>query len=234
MSIPENDGTLVPTAVRGRLPAGRHKLPREFVARSQRDRLLDAMVQACAAEGYGDATVAAVITRAGVSRKTFYEHFRDRDDCFLVAYDTFLARFLERVIAAYQRPELEWPARVRAAIGALLAFLAREPAFAWMGIVEVLAADERAVERYRSAVNELAGLLDEGRGRLPNADEVPAETATMVIEGAAFLIRREILAGHTEELETLRPDITYAALVPYLGQDEALRQAQTGTGMSQT
>jgi AcrR family transcriptional regulator len=187
--------------------------------------MLDAMAQACAAEGYGGATVAAVIARAGVSRKTFYEHFRDREDCFLAAYDAILAQFLGKVLDAYRQPELDWSTRVRAAVGALLEFLAAEPAFARMCIVEVLAAGERAMERYGSAVSALAGLLDEGRPQLPQPDEVPAATARTVIEGGAFLIREWILAARTEQLEALLPDIAYAALVPYLGQDEALRAA---------
>jgi hypothetical protein len=132
------------------------------------------------------------------------------------------------VIAAYEQPELDWPQRVRAAIRALLAFLAARPAYARMCIVEVLAAGEPAIERYNSAVRVLAGLLDEGRDQLTSAEEVPASMAGAVIEGAAFLIREQVLAGRTERLETLLPDITYAALVPYLGQDEALGAAEAG------
>jgi AcrR family transcriptional regulator len=216
-------------AAPGGLPAGRHKLPREFVLRSQRDRMLDAMARVCASEGYGGATVAAVIAAAGVSRKTFYEQFRDREDCFLAAYDAILARFFAKVDAAYRQPNLAWPRRIRAAIGALLEFLAAEPAFARMCIVEVLAAGDRGVERYDSAVRVLASLLDEGRAQLRDPDQVPATTAGGIIEGAAFLIREQILAGRTETLEALLPDISYAALVPYIGQAEALETAQSAS-----
>jgi AcrR family transcriptional regulator len=213
-------------ATGGRLPPGRHKLGREFVVRSQRDRMLDAMAQVCAAEGYGRASVPVVARLAGVSRKTFYEQFADREDCFLAAYDAILAQFLERVIAAYGQTELEWPDRLRAAIEALLAFLASEPAFARMCLVEVLAAGPRALERYVGAVGGLAELLAEGRGRVRAAEEPPEDIATDVIEGGAFLIREQILAGRTEELRTLLPDILYATLVPYLGPEEALRHTQ--------
>jgi AcrR family transcriptional regulator len=229
-SLPEKEATPPSNAVPGRLPAGRHKLPREFVVRSQRDRMLDAMAQVCASEGYGGATVGAVIAVARVSRKTFYEQFRDREDCFLAAYDAILAQFMGRVTAAYGRPELDWPERVRGAIEALLAFLAAEPAFARMCIVEVLAAGDRAIERYDSAVRALAGLLDEGRAQLPNPDRVPATMAGALIEGSAFLIREQILAGRTELLEMLLPDIAYAALVPYIGQEQALGTATGGSG----
>jgi len=216
---------LGPAAAGRRLPPGRHKHSREFVVRSQRDRMLDAMAQICAAQGYGGATADAVIARAGVSSKTFYEQFKDREDCFLAAYDAILAQFLGRVAAAYGQTEVQWPDRVRAAIEALLAFLASEPAFARMCVVEVLTAGERALERYDAAITALAGLLDEGRSLMRDPNAIPAGTAVDVIEGSAFLIREQILAGRTQQLETLVPDLTYAALVPYLGQHQALRHA---------
>jgi AcrR family transcriptional regulator len=217
-----------PPSAPQRLPSGRHGLSREAVLRSQRERILDAMAQACASKGYGGATVAGVIARAGVSRMTFYEQFRDREDCFLAAYDAILARFLADVIAAYQQPELEWPQRVRAAVQALLSFLAAEPAYARMCVIEVLAAGERAYERYTWAVRALASLLEEGSGQRSNPEELPESMGEAVIEGGAFLVREQILAGRTEQLEALLPSLTYAALVPYLGQDEALAVAEGG------
>jgi AcrR family transcriptional regulator len=171
--------------------------------------------------------VEAVTGRAGVSRRTFYDLFKDREECFLAAYDAILAQFLERVSTAYGHVEVDWPERVRAAIGALLSFLASEPAFARMCIVEVLAAGERALERYDAAVAVLAGLLDDGRALMPDAQELPGQVAADIVEGGAFLVREQILAGRTDQLESLLPDLTYAALVPYLGPAEALRRAGT-------
>jgi AcrR family transcriptional regulator len=223
--VREGERAVGSEAASRRLPVGRHALPREFVVRSQRDRMLDAMAQVCAAGGYGAATVEAVTARAGVSRRTFYDQFKDRDECFLAAYDAILAQFLERVLAAYGQAELDWAKRVRSAIGAMLSFLASEPAFARMCIVEVLAAGECALERYDAAVGALAGLLDNGRARMPDGDELPGGIAADMVEGGAFLIREQILAGRTDQLESLLPDLTYATLVPYLGPDHALRQA---------
>jgi AcrR family transcriptional regulator len=209
-----------------KLPRGRHNLSRRFVVRSQRERLLDAMAQVCASEGYGAANVAAVSARAGVSRKTFYEHFRDKEDCFLAAYDAILGKFVADVIGAYEQPELSWPERVRAGLEALLSFLAAEPAFARLAIVEVVAAGPRALERYLSAVRLLASLADEGRGEGPGHEQLPASIAVAVVQGGALVIRDQILAGRTEGLPDLLPDLLYATLVPYLGQEEALRIAQ--------
>jgi AcrR family transcriptional regulator len=187
--------------------------------------MLEALAQIGPARGYGGATADAVIARAGVSSKTFYEQFKGREDCFLAAYDAILAQFLGRVTAAYGQTELEWPDRVRAAIEALLAFLASEPAFARMCVVEALTVGERALERYDEAITALAGLLDEGRALMRDPDRLPAGTAVDVIEGSAFLIREQILTGRTQQLETLVPDLTYAALVPYVGQHQALLHA---------
>jgi AcrR family transcriptional regulator len=124
-----------PDPVVHKLPGGRQALSRELVVRSQRDRLLDAIAEVCASDAYGGASVAAVVARAGVSRKTFYEHFRNKEACFLAAHDAILNKFLGVVIDAYEQPELAWPKRVEAALEALLSFLAAEPAFARMCIV---------------------------------------------------------------------------------------------------
>jgi AcrR family transcriptional regulator len=207
------------------LPRGRHGLSRAFVVRSQRDRLLDAMAEVCASEGYGAASAAAVSARARVSRKTFYEHFTDKEACSLAAYDAILGKFLGDVIGAYEQRELSWPQRVRAGLEALLSFLAAEPAFARMASLEVVAAGPRALERYMSAVRLLAGLLDEGRDERDGRDDIPASISVAVVKGAALVIRDQILAGRTEQLAELLPDLLYATLMPYLGQEEALRLA---------
>src|SRR5215208_4754465 len=82
------------------LPRGPHHLAREEVLASQRGRMLEAMAQVVADKGYGAATVADVIERAGVSRKTFYEHFKDKEACFLAAFDTAVEIVLAAVRGA--------------------------------------------------------------------------------------------------------------------------------------
>ncbi len=213
-----------------RLPPGRHKLSREFVVRSQRDRMLDAMANECAEKGFGSVTIADVVGRARVSREAFYEQFRDKEDCFLAAYDAILGQFLGAVIAAYEQRELAWPERVRAAIQAILSFLAAEPSFTRMTMVEVLAAGPQAHERYISAVRLIAALLDEGRAQTPNGAELPPRLATTLIGGAALAIREQVWAGRTEELERLEPDLLYTTLGPFIGQAEALRIARSAVG----
>lgn len=206
-----------------RLPAGRHGLSREFVVTSQRDRLLDAMASVCAEKGYANVTVADVAERARVSRSTFYELFRDLEDCFLAAYDAIYGRFVAAALSAYQRePEQPWAARARAALESMLAFMAAEPAFARMCMVEPLAAGPAALERYLSAVNLISAMLDEGRREGDRIERAPASLAKGIVSGAAEVIRAQILAGRTERLPELLPDLLYVALAPYLGRREAL------------
>src|SRR5919197_4804648 len=110
----------------GPLPAGRHSLTRDVVLASQRGRLLEAMAQAVAQHGYGATTVAHVVALAGVSRKTFYEHFRDKEDCFLALYDTGIAYLLGRIAETVgdEMPGADSRARLAAGLRAFLAVLA--------------------------------------------------------------------------------------------------------------
>lgn len=104
-----------PDARPQRLPAGRHGLSREFVARNQQERILDAMGKSVAEHGFAAASLSDVIARAGVSRKTFYEHFTDKEDCFLQAYDAVAAGLRNRVASAYSQGEAAAGGRPRCA-----------------------------------------------------------------------------------------------------------------------
>src|SRR5688572_8706591 len=121
------------------LPPGRHGLPRAFVAANQRERILSAVGDVASVAGYSDMTVEGVIVTAGVSRRTFYEHFKSKDEAFLAAFDAVLEQLFAAVRDAYGR-EQRAEARLSAALAAFLGFFAREPGFARMCIVEALAA----------------------------------------------------------------------------------------------
>lgn len=208
----------------GRLPSGRHNLPREFVINSQRDRLLDSMAQACSEKRYAEVSVADVVARARVSRSTFYEIFPDKEACFLAAYDAILGRFVSEVIRACQDPELDWPEQIEIGIETSLNFLAAEPAFARMCIVDMFSAGPAALERYLSALRLISAFVDTARDRMPGAAGVPVSVSGMVIGGAAVVIRGEIVDERTELLPSVGPDILYAILVQYMDQNEALER----------
>ena len=108
------------------LKRGRHGLSPEFVARAQRDRMIDAMAHAVADKGYGPVSVADVLTLAGVSRRTFYETFRDKHHCFVASYEVVAGRMLREVGEGYAS-ETAWPRRIAASVESLVDFFVREP-----------------------------------------------------------------------------------------------------------
>ena len=146
-----------------RLRSGRGGLPRAQVSEIQRGRMLAAAADAVAEVGYAGMTVEQVVSRAKVSRKTFYEVFVDREDCFAVVFEQVLAQARLFVGEAYGR-ESSWREGVRAGLARLLVFMDDEPALARLCVVEALAAGERVLERRARVLDELAVLVDRGRG----------------------------------------------------------------------
>lgn len=135
------------------LPRRAHDLSRQEVIESQRWRLLEAVTEVTARLGYADASVADVIAAAGISRKTFYEQFRDKEDCFLTAYDVLSARLVRSMVrGAAELPS--GPRRSRAQIEVFLTALEREPEVARVFMIDVLGAGRRAFE-HRQRVNAL-------------------------------------------------------------------------------
>ncbi len=208
---------------RWRPPRGRHGLPPEVVARSQRERLLAATMQVAAEKGYTPMTIADLTKRAGISRTTFYELFGDKEACFLAAYDAAVDRLVRRVSAAYEA-EGRWPDRARAGLRVLLEALASEPAQARLALVDVAAAGPAAQRRYRAAVQRLTPLFDDGRDFAPGGRSLPANTSRMAAGAVAGLVADELVAGRAEQLPGLLSDVLFATLVPYLGPDAAARE----------
>src|SRR3954453_19022815 len=131
------------------LPAGREDLPESLVAHSQRERILNSMAASCAKKGYSATTIADVCEQAGVSRATFYELFKDKEDCFHASMELALADAMGRMVAVYS-PDKPGATMVRDAAAAFLDLLASRPAFARMALVEAPASGDRAFELYAS------------------------------------------------------------------------------------
>jgi AcrR family transcriptional regulator len=100
----------------GRLPRGRHGLPREVIVENQRQRLIVATVAAVAEHGYNATTVSSIVKSAGLSRATFYELFKGKEACFLAAYEATLANLREATLAGAEKAE-DWAERIRAGLG---------------------------------------------------------------------------------------------------------------------
>jgi AcrR family transcriptional regulator len=194
------------------------------VARSQRQRLLEATIRVVAEKGYATTTVADLTREAGISRTTFYEMFDDKQACFLAAYDAAVDTLVRRVSATYEAAEGPWPERARAGLATLLEALAEEPALARLALVDIGAAGPAAQRRYRAAVQRLTPLFEDGRDFAPGGRGLPANVSRMAIGGVAGLIVDELLSGRAEHLPAILPDVLFATLTPYLGPDVAARE----------
>jgi AcrR family transcriptional regulator len=198
-------------------------LPRAFVVENQRARILSAVADVTSAAGYREMTVEAVIVTAGVSRRTFYEHFKGKDDAFLAAFDAVLAQLLSTVRDASER-EKHGADRLRAGLAAFLDFVAREPAFARMCIVEALAAGSEAVKRRNAAMATFARIIDDNARELGAALDPPALTAETIVGGIYEVIYTRVVRGDIRELPLLLPDLMWSALLPYAGPEAALAE----------
>jgi AcrR family transcriptional regulator len=201
-----------------RFPSGPRRLPGDLVRAIQRERLLVGMLRAISEYGYRATNVQDVIERAGVSRPTFYEHFTNKDDCFLAAFDTCATRLRDRIAAAAAEGGDVWRDRIRAAFGALLAFAAAEPEAAQMVIVEARAATPDAALRRVALIDYFATCIDaKVRELLPAGTTHSPITASGVVGGVESLLYARLNDGRLDDLPALLPSLMYFAVLPYEG-----------------
>jgi AcrR family transcriptional regulator len=206
------------------LPAGRHGLGGDFVMAHQRQRMLSAVVEVCYDGGYGAMSVQNVVVAAGVSRKTFYLHFRDKEDVFLATYDDASGRIAGALRAAAAQ-EGEQVDRVRAGLRALLDTVAAEPAVASLCLVEVLAAGPEALERRDALMGELVALVNDSVAReLPAARRPAPLIAETLVGGIHDVLASRVMSGRAAEVPGLLPDLMFALLLPYVGMKAARAQ----------
>lgn len=209
---------------RWRLPRGRHGLPRELVTRSQRERLLAAVVRVTATNGYESTSVADILEEAGVGRESFYELFEDKKDCLLAARGILVDDLLATVAETYNQPG-PWPDRVRNALATMLAWFAADPAGAKVIFVELAAVGAVSRELFRADFARFTKLIDDG---LEQAEPVPGlPRATALALGTALAqVYEEVVGDRTTELPQLLPKLTYEVLVPFVGEEAAGAERQ--------
>jgi AcrR family transcriptional regulator len=202
-----------------RLPRGRHGLPRELVTRSQRERLLAAVVRVAAGKGYESTSVADILEEAGVGRESFYELFEDKKDCLLAARGILVDDLLATVTKAYDAPG-DWADRVRSALAAMLDWFAADPAATKVIFVELAAVGTASRELFRADFARFTKLMDAG---IEGDEPVPGlPRATGLAIGAALArVYEEVVRDRTIELPRLLPELTYEVLVPFVGEEEA-------------
>jgi AcrR family transcriptional regulator len=185
--------------------------------------MLAAAVDVVEEVGYARMTVARVIARARVSRKTFYDLFSDREDCFLAAFDQAINQARELAVEAYAR-ESGWREGMRSALARLLILMDEEPALARLCMIEALGAGDRVLERRAEVLEELVAVVDRGR-LVSNASRQPPQVTAQGTVGAVFaVLHTRLLEGGSEHLTDLLGSLMSMIVLPYLGTRAAGRE----------
>lgn len=208
---------------RDQLPGGRHGLPREVVAESQRDRILKGMTIAAGRSGYRDAHITEVVHRAGVSRRTFYEHFAGKEECFAAAYTRSMEQLWQLTLRDFEVVD-DWADGLRAGLAALLSALARRPEVASVCFVEVLGAGPLAAARRDEAMRKFLPLFERAPTELPRTLRLLEALSLGRVADLSAVLQREIAAGRIAELPELLPELAYIMVLPFLGPQAAARE----------
>jgi AcrR family transcriptional regulator len=214
------------------------------VIEMQRRRLLLAMEELAGENGgLADATVGAVCKRSRVSRRTFYDLFEDRDDCFLAAFEHALEQIAQSVLPAYEgtvRPETtrntrkapatpSWRERLRAGLEAVLVAFDELPQLARLCVVETLKGGPTVIARRRELLDTLATVVDEGRQEARAGTSPPPLTAESIVGGVLAVIHARLLDPDHEPLVELAPALTGMIVLPYLGHATSQRELERPT-----
>jgi AcrR family transcriptional regulator len=199
--------------------------PRNEFIEAQRRRLLSTLVQAVAEVGYLQLSVTLIVSRAGVSRKTFYELFGNLEDAFLAAFDDAVAEIGASTVEAYSQPGA-WEERVRAGLEAVLGLLDEEPTLARLCVVESPRVGPRVLERRAEIIEALARVLDGGRRGAGSrrGGGPPPLTAHSLVAGALSVVHDRLLAPRPAPLTELVGPLMSMIVFPYRGPAAAARE----------
>jgi AcrR family transcriptional regulator len=204
----------------GQLPPGRHGLPRSFVVRNQRLRIVAGLLRVLPRHGYAETTIEHVIREARVSRAAFYGQFAGKEECFLEAYAIGSRWLCDGVEAAIG--DERWPARVRVGVGEALRMLAANPPLAHLIAIEALQAGAAARKLQQASLARLAEVLRLGR---PERPELPADLEPLLLGGALSVVSRHVEQGRIEQLQEIEAALVECLLLPYLGPTKSKRIA---------
>lgn len=190
----------------------------------QRARLIGAMFDVASQRGASSVSVARVVERSGVSRRTFYEHFSDREDCLLAAFERALTLASQRVVPAYDAAK-GWREGIRSGLLAFLSFCDEQPSAARMLICESQASGPRVAKRRAEVLAALTRIVDQGRGE-GKAQSVSPLAAEGTVGGALSVIQARLFEAEHRPLSSLTSELMSMIVMPYLGAAAARRELE--------
>ncbi len=208
----------------GRLPSGRHDLPRHFIIKNQRERIVDATAEIVAEKGLSALTIPEIARRANVSHQTFYDMYPTKQDAFLGAQKVGLHQALGIAVEAFEIHKGDWPSGCALAMRKLLHYLADEPAHAHLTIVDTFAASPIAIEIRETGLHAFTIYLQRGF-KYPVGKRAPKIAPEAVAGGIWQILHHYIELDRFEDLLALSSQLTYFVLCPFLGPDESAKVA---------
>jgi AcrR family transcriptional regulator len=194
--------------------AERPALPREFIAQHKQRRIMDALAELAAEQGYEATKISDIVKRAGVARKTLYDNFEGKEEVFLAAFDAARDEVLRRVREAGDLDEDgEWQDRIESGLAAFLGYVAEQPTLARMCMIEALSATPATTRRYEAALETFVELT---RKTLPQDERLPDTIAETLVGGVAWIVNQQIRRGEAERAEDLLPELTEFITGPHL------------------
>jgi AcrR family transcriptional regulator len=188
----------------------------------QRERLIAGMLRACADLGYRELSVQDVLDRAGVSRPTFYEHFENKEECFLAAFDAAAARLRNRVEAAAGEGGDSWRDRLRMALEEVLRFAQADRDAAVTLVVEARASCPEALVQRDEVLDRFTACLDtQVRAEASTPETISPIASAGIVGGIEALLYDRLNRDETDDLESLLPSLMYFAVLPFEGQAAA-------------
>jgi AcrR family transcriptional regulator len=194
---------------------------------TKRQRILNGMLEAVGADGYENTSVRSVLDRCGLYRQAFYDDFRDKEDCYLQAYDAGLGQ-LEAMIRASAAGAADWHGKVRAGLATLLDFLDAQPNVGRALIVEVHPAGEAALAKRDAAMWRAREVIDRGRAEARGVPEPPAIAAEAATSGIHAVLHSRLAAGGSRGFRELLPEFMYVLVLPYFGPEAAKAEMRSG------
>jgi AcrR family transcriptional regulator len=192
----------------------RPELPREFIAGHKRRRMMGAIAELTAAQGYEATKIADIVRQAAVARKTLYDNFDGKEDLFLSAVDAALTEMRVVVEEACASQNGSREGGIVAGLEALLEFIAANPAASRMCMVEAISATPSSARLYDAAIYDFVELL---RRSAPTGADLPETIEESLVGGVAWILQLQIRRGDTERAVDLLPELSQFVLLPYLG-----------------
>lgn len=211
------------------LSSGRHRLPPDEVARHQKARLEGAMVEAVDRHGFAGTTLKELVTLAGVSKTTFYQHFDSKQACFLATFDTIIAEVVRRVGDTFREPG-DFRARLTAALATFMEIAAAEPAAASLTSVESLTLGKAGVKHREVGSEAFQVMVRQSFDHSPSPIEVPDIVVRAIVAGISGVVYRRLRAGQGASLPGLVDELVAWALSYQSEPSPPVRRALEAAG----